>query len=75
MSNNEPKEKLFNEFPPITTAEWEKKILSDLKGADYEKKLIWNTEEGFRVKPYYRAEDLNGLEYISCLKKEQPGIF
>lgn len=75
MSDKEQDGKLFNEFPPISTAEWEKKILSDLKGADYEKKLVWNTGEGFQVKPYYRAEDLNDLEYISKLKKEQPGIF
>ena len=75
MNNNGQNEKLFNEFPPITTAEWEKKILADLKGADYEKKLIRNTEEGFQVKPYYRSENLSDLEYINGLKKEQPGIF
>ena len=26
----------------------------DLKGADYEKKLVWRTEEGIAVRPYYR---------------------
>jgi len=75
MSNSEHYEKLFTEFPPVTTDEWEKKISSDLKGADYEKKLIWNTEEGFRVKPYYRADALQGLEYINGQKQAQPGIF
>jgi hypothetical protein len=30
------KEKLFSEFPPVTPAEWERKIMDDLKGADYE---------------------------------------
>ena len=34
------KDKLFSEFPPVTTAEWEARILEDLKGADYQKKLI-----------------------------------
>jgi len=57
--------KLFSEFPPVTTAEWETKIRADLKGADYEKKLIWKTDEAFDVKPYYRAEDLHGLEYLN----------
>lgn len=38
--------------------------MEDLKGADYEKKLIWNTREGIQVKPYYRAEDLAGKEYL-----------
>ena len=56
--------KLFNEFPPISTEKWEEVINKDLKGADYEKKLVWRTIEGFKVKPYYRAEDLEGLEYL-----------
>jgi hypothetical protein len=30
-------EKLFAEFPPVSTEEWEKVITTDLKGADYEK--------------------------------------
>jgi len=50
-------EKLFGSFPPVTTAEWEARISDDLKGADYQKKLIWRTSEGFDVKPYYRSED------------------
>ncbi len=53
----EEKNKLFTEFPPVTTAEWEAQIQVDLKGADYEKKLIWNTVEGIPVKPYYREEN------------------
>ncbi|HPT13927.1 MAG TPA: methylmalonyl-CoA mutase family protein [Bacteroidales bacterium] len=53
--------KLFSEFPPVSTAEWEAKIIEDLKGADYQKKLIWKTPEGIDVKPYYRAEDLDGI--------------
>ena len=42
----------------MSTAAWEAAIARDLKGADYEKRLIWRTEEGLAVKPYYRAEDL-----------------
>lgn len=57
-SNNKNKEKLFKEFPPITREQWEEKIKADLKGADYEKKLIWDTGEGFKAQPYYRKEDL-----------------
>jgi len=66
------KEKLLSEFPPITTPEWESKIMTDLKGADYEKKLIWKTEEGFDVRPYYRAENLHTLEYLNLLPGEYP---
>ncbi len=73
MENND-QSKLFSEFPPVTTEEWEARIQSDLKGADYEKKLIWKTEEGFSVKPYYRAEDLSGLEYLNALPDEFPYV-
>jgi methylmalonyl-CoA mutase len=57
-------EKLFPEFPPVSKKEWEEKIVQDLKGADYEKKLVYKPIEGFRVKPYYVADDLNELEYL-----------
>ena len=46
--------------PGKQVAEWEAKIREDLKGADYEKKLIWKTLEEFKIKPYYTAEDLHG---------------
>lgn len=35
------------DFPAITTDEWMAKITTDLKGADFEKKLVWRTDEGF----------------------------
>jgi methylmalonyl-CoA mutase len=46
------------EFPPVGTAEWEAQIVKDLKGADYEKRLVWRTDEGIAVRPYYRAEHI-----------------
>ncbi len=63
------KEELFREFDPVSTEEWEKKILQDLKGTPREK-LIWKTPEGFEVRPFYRAEDLAGLEYLETLPGE-----
>ena len=64
--------KLFSEFPPVSTEKWEEVINKDLKGADYEKKLVWRTIEGFKVKPYYRAEDLEGLEYLDSNPGQKP---
>ena len=55
---------LFTDFPDITTTEWEEKIKADLKGTEYQKKLIWKTDEGFEIKPYYRREDLKPLNYL-----------
>ncbi len=67
-------EKLFSEFPPISTEEWEEVITKDLKGADYARKLIWRTNEGFEVKPYYRAEDLQGLEHLETFPGDFPFV-
>jgi methylmalonyl-CoA mutase len=53
---------LAAEFPPVTKEEWEAVIQADLKGADYEKKLVWKTEEGISVRPYYMAEDVTPLD-------------
>lgn len=65
-------EKLFQEFPPIPTEAWEEVINKDLKGADYDKKLIWKTLEGFSVKPYYREENLRELDYLKTNPMEFP---
>jgi methylmalonyl-CoA mutase len=53
---------LGRDFPPVPTAVWEAAIAKDLKGADYEKKLVWRTDEGIPVRPYYRAENMADLE-------------
>ncbi len=63
-------EKLFSEFSPVATEKWEEVITKDLKGADYEKKLIWKTMEGFNVRPYYRAEDLKNLHLVHSAKTD-----
>jgi methylmalonyl-CoA mutase len=66
------KEKLFEQFPPVTTKEWMEKIKSDLKGADFNKKLVWRTNEGFDANPFYRMEDIENLNYINSLPGEFP---
>jgi len=68
----EQKMNLFSEFPPISTAEWEAVIKADLEGAEYEKKLIWKTLEGFDVKPYYRNEAIENLPQTEILPNEFP---
>lgn len=50
---------LLDTFPPVSTEQWEEVIKKDLKGADYAKKLLWKTEDGITVQPYYRAEDFD----------------
>ena len=65
-------DKLFKEFPPVPTQQWEEQIRLDLKGADYEKKLVWKTTDGFRVRPYYREEDLKGIPNLDSLPGQKP---
>lgn len=64
-------EQFFGMFPPVSTEQWESQVEKDLKGADYEKKLVWKTLEGFKVRPYYRAEDLKSIPWIH----NRPGNF
>ena len=72
MSNN--KEKLFTEFQAPTTQEWLDKIQVDLKGADFNKRLVWRTNEGFNVQPFYRREDVLKLKTPEALPGEFPFV-
>ncbi len=72
MSNN--KAKLFTEFQAPTTQEWLDKIQVDLKGADFQKRLVWRTNEGFSVQPFYRREDLANLKTPDSLPGEFPFV-
>lgn len=74
MAEKKADAKLFTEFPPVTTEQWESVIREDLKGADYDKKLVWKTMEGISVRPYYRAEDLKSNNFINALPGEFPYI-
>ncbi|MDR3367167.1 MAG: acyl-CoA mutase large subunit family protein [Prevotellaceae bacterium] len=70
MSNK----KLFTEFPPVSTEQWEEVITKDLKGADYDKKLVWKTAEGVAVRPYYRAENLQSVKHLGAAVGEFPYV-
>ena len=68
------KEKLFSEFQAPTTQEWLDKIQVDLKGADFQKRMVWKTNEGFDVQPFYRREDLADLKAVNSLPGEFPFV-
>ncbi len=63
---------LFSEFPPVSVKEWKEKIIKDLKGADYNKKLVWRTSEGFEVQPFYVKADTSGLKHIQTYPASFP---
>ena len=68
------KEKLFSDFTAPSAQEWRDKIEVDLKGADYQKKMVWRTNEGFSMEPFYRKEDVEQLATINALPGEFPYI-
>ena len=53
---------LFNEFQKTPPTAWKNKIQVDLKGADYNDSLLWKTNEGIVVKPFYTSEDRTNLK-------------
>ena len=68
------KEKLFTDFPPVTTEQWMERVTADLKGADFERRLVWKTNEGFNVNPFYRSEDIQDFKWIDNLPGEFPYV-
>jgi len=68
------KEKLFTEFVAPSKQEWLDKIQVDLKGADFDKRLVWRTNEGFNVQPFYRREDVLKLKTPDALPGEFPYV-
>ena len=44
---------LFSEFPPVTTEQWMERVTADLKGADFDKKLVWKNLSGIKIQPAY----------------------
>ena len=61
---------LFNEFNPVSSKQWKQKIQFELKGADYNETLIWNSPEDIKVKPFYDKEDLSKSFPISTKASE-----
>ncbi|MFK7050003.1 MULTISPECIES: methylmalonyl-CoA mutase subunit beta [Flavobacterium] len=60
------KEKLFNEFNSVPSKQWKQQIQYELKGADYNETLVWESPEGIKVKPFYHIdESYNPLEVNS----------
>lgn len=58
MSNSN----LFSDFSEVSTKEWKQKIQFDLKGKDYNDTLLWESNEGIHVKPFYNQDDLAQLQ-------------
>lgn len=55
---------LFQEFEEVTARQWKQKIQYELKGEDYNEKLVQKTRHGIAVKPFYHSEDISGSATI-----------
>lgn len=53
MSTN----KLFSAFESVSSKQWKQLIQFELKGADYNETLIWESPEGIKVKPFYHSDE------------------
>ena len=68
------KERLFSDFTAPSRQELREKIVADLKGADYQKKMVWRTNEGFSMEPFYLKEDADKLPLVNALPGEFPYV-
>ena len=57
MSINNKEKMLFQNFDPSTKKEWVEKATADLKGADFNKRLVWKNLNGIDIQPLYTKED------------------
>jgi len=48
---------LFPDFEPVSSKQWKQQIQYELKGADYNDTLVWESPEGIKVKPFYHNDE------------------
>ena len=48
---------LFNEFGPVSSKQWKQQLQYELKGADYNETLVWESPDGIKVKPFYHSDE------------------
>ncbi|UGS23024.1 methylmalonyl-CoA mutase subunit beta [Flavobacterium channae] len=53
MANNN----LFSDFDAVTSKQLKQQIQYELKGADYNETLVWESPEGIKVKPFYHNDE------------------
>jgi methylmalonyl-CoA mutase len=48
---------LFDAFEPVSSKQWKQQIQYELKGADYNDTLVWESLEGIKVRPFYHNDE------------------
>ena len=54
---------LFDKFNAISAKAWKQKIQYDLRGADYNDSLVWESPESIHVKPFYHVDDFQDIDF------------
>lgn len=62
--------KLFSEFETVSSKQWKQQIQFELKGADYNETLVWESPEGIKVKPFYHTDEFENT--ITAIHPAQP---
>jgi methylmalonyl-CoA mutase len=61
---------LFEDFDPVSSKQWKQKIQFELKGADYNETLIWNSPEDIKVKPFYHRDEFTKAASVDTKASE-----
>ena len=54
---NDKNKSLFSNFNPVSKQEWTEKAKTDLKGEDFNKKLVWKNLSNIDIPPFFTSED------------------
>jgi methylmalonyl-CoA mutase len=65
---------LRDSFPVPTLEAWRAQAEEELKGGEFDKKLVWRPLEGFAVQPIYRREDSAELAHVGGLPGFAPFV-
>ncbi|WP_445738176.1 methylmalonyl-CoA mutase family protein [Mariniflexile sp.] len=68
----ETNKKLFPEFAPVTKQQWIEKVNADLKGEDFNRKLVWKNLNDIDFQPFYNVED--SLNYLTNTGENTPAL-
>ena len=61
---------LFNAFETVSSKQWKQQIQFELKGAEYNEKLVWESSEGIKVKPFYHNDEDNTTTNVTTKVSE-----
>ena len=59
------KNTLFSDFEIVNSKQWKQQIQYELKGADYNETLVWESPEGIKVKPFYHSDEFETTSELS----------